>query len=205
MKINKILTYIVLSVVIICCLLLLASRFSISGIRLFSVQSGSMEPAIKTGSMVVVKPVSSYEIGDVVTYFDREDGKKTITHRVVKKLVTSGIIQITTKGDANDVADAIPTTQDLIVGKVFFSVSFIGYLVGAARTTVGFIILIVIPVTIIIYEEIKKIHHETKHIIKKRRERKVQGKVAVEGDSEAINPTAEAGKGNNEKDAQKNT
>ncbi len=35
----------------------------------YIVSSGSMEPAIKTGSVVVVSPKSSYQVGDVVTFY----------------------------------------------------------------------------------------------------------------------------------------
>jgi signal peptidase I len=132
-----------------------------------------MEPEIKTGSMVVVKTASNYNLNDVITYYDRTDSKKTVTHRIVDKKTTGSIEQIITKGDANGSNDSIAITKDQIIGKVHFSIRYLGYLVGAAKTTVGFIILIVIPATIIIYEEIKKIHHETKHIIKRRRERKL--------------------------------
>src|SRR3989338_8215020 len=46
------------------------------------VKSGSMEPAIKTGSIVVIKPASLYGVGDVITF--GEDSRTTYptTHRI---------------------------------------------------------------------------------------------------------------------------
>jgi signal peptidase len=131
-----------------------------------------MEPAIKTGSIVVDKSFPSYNIGDVVTYHNREDNAQTITHRLVTETVSGGITQMTTRGDANGVSDAISITPDLIIGKVMFSIPYLGFLVGFTRTTPGFIVLIIIPVTLIVYEEIRKIHHETKQIVKRRKEKK---------------------------------
>jgi signal peptidase I len=173
MTFNKVITYVFFVIVIFVASLLALSRYDVFGIHVFYVRSGSMEPTIKTGSLVVDKAHQNYYIDDIVTYYNRENHQETITHRIIEVSDEAGIEQITTKGDANDVADAIPITSDLIVGKVAFSIPYLGYVVGAARTTVGFIFLIIIPVTIIVYEEIRKIHHETKHIIRKRKEKKL--------------------------------
>ena len=181
MKIYKALTYLTYSLLIICCLFLILSRFSISGVRLFSVQSGSMEPKIKTGSMVIVKSRSDYVVGDIITYRDRNDSKKTITHRIVEKKSDNGIMQIVTRGDANGSSDSVYVMKDQVVGKVYFSIRYLGYLIGIAKTTVGFMILIIIPTTIIIYEEIKKIHHESKQIIQRRKKRKEEEKSKKDG------------------------
>ncbi|MFA6423545.1 MAG: signal peptidase I [Patescibacteria group bacterium] len=205
MNLQKIGTFIIYFVVIICCLLLITSRFALFGIRLYSVQSGSMEPTIKTGSMVIAQSMNTYQIGDIITYYDREDTKKTITHRIIQKTENKGITQIITKGDANNTADSIPVTPNLVVGKVVLTISFLGYLVGTAKTTIGFIILIVIPITIIVYEELKNIHKETKNIVRRRREKKgIQSKTKNKNDKSANSTEDKATAiGNNEKNVPK--
>src|SRR5687768_12979668 len=74
-----------------------------SGSKLLSVQSGSMDPALKKGDLVSVvrTPTRDLRVGDVITFTSRENSKQTITHRIVS---VTGDMQgrITTKGDAND-------------------------------------------------------------------------------------------------------
>ena len=69
------------------------------------VLSGSMEPAIKVGSVVVIKPSKKYDVNDVITF--GKDTKKDVptTHRIVDERVVSGNTLYTTKGDANEKVD----------------------------------------------------------------------------------------------------
>lgn len=144
--------------------------------RLFVVQTGSMEPTIKTGSIVLVTPQESYNVHDVVTFKARENvdlnnPKLTVTHRVVEKSTDSeqGISYVT-KGDANETADFTPITHDRVVGRVVFDVPYVGYPVGFAKTQIGFVLLIVIPATIIVYNEILTIRSE----LRKRKEKRAE-------------------------------
>ncbi len=154
--------------VVVFAVIALMSKFSIGGVKLYSVQSGSMEPAIGTGSMVMVKSQANYEVGDIITYQERQDPQKTITHRIIKKEYT-GIDRYTTKGDANDSPDANIVIPSRIIGKVIFNVPYFGFIVGFTRTLPGLILVIIIPATIIIYEEIKNIKREYVNIKNKKR------------------------------------
>src|ERR1035437_9985037 len=81
--------------------LLLFALFPIKGnYQIKIVKSGSMEPSIKTGSIVIIKPEAQYKIGDVVTF--GKDTKTDIptTHRIVSNRAVDGVIMFTTKGDA---------------------------------------------------------------------------------------------------------
>jgi signal peptidase len=120
---------------------------------LFIVQSGSMEPAIKTGSVVVVIPKKRYYVGEIVTY-DMGGGKKKnlVTHRIKESV---GENEFRTKGDANGDLDPKIIGDSQIVGKVVFSIPYLGYIAGFAKSPKGFILLVIVPSTIIIYEELK--------------------------------------------------
>ena len=124
--------------------------------RLYTVQSGSMEPKLQTGSLVVVKPAAAYVVGDIITFSDSANSKNTTTHRIVGMNGTSFL----TKGDANDSVDMNSVPETNVIGKVLFHIPYIGYPVGYAKTLPGLIILIVIPSTIIIWEELKKLKKE---------------------------------------------
>ena len=127
--------------------------------KVLTVQSGSMSPAIYTGSLVFAKPLNDYNIGDVITRRTK-DPKITITHRIISKDEIQGKIAFETKGDANNSPDGEKFTKEGIVGKVFLSVPLLGYPVSYAKTTPGIILLIIIPAVIIIYDEIQKIRKE---------------------------------------------
>ncbi len=133
------------------------------GVKVLIVQSGSMEPAIKTGSVVVVKSVSDYKVGDVLTFGPYSKTKAPTTHRLVE--IKDG--NYITKGDANNAPDTRTINKRDIVGKVLLDVPYVGYAVAAAKTPAGFTAIIIIPAGIIIYDEAAKIVREIKKMRKK--------------------------------------
>jgi len=159
-KIFKTIINTVLVLLVLIGILVVFSFFPFLGnYKVFTVMSGSMSPAIHTGSMIFVKPLNDYAVGDIITRHTK-DPKVTITHRIVSKEEIQGKIAFETKGDANDAPDGEKFTAEGIVGKVFLSVPLLGYPVSYAKTTPGIILLIIIPAVIIIYDEIQKIRKE---------------------------------------------
>ena len=140
--------------------------------KLLSVQSGSMEPAISRGSVVITKPPRAYQIGDVITFRDIDNSKYLVTHRIsaIEKLEEERLF--ITKGDANQDTDNQRVNKELVVGKVILTLPFIGYAVSFARTIVGLMLLVVIPATIIVYSEAIAIKREIFKIRRKDRNKK---------------------------------
>lgn len=136
--------------------------------KVYTVQSGSMEPAIKAGSLIFVKPGTDYEVGEIITRRAEEPGV-TITHRIVSKEDIEGQIAFETKGDSNETSDGKKFTKEGILGKVFLSVPYLGYPVSYARTAQGIILIVIIPAVIIIYDELNKIKAEIGKIKEKRK------------------------------------
>jgi signal peptidase len=164
-KLLKIIQNIVTVVIVIVGIFLIITLFPIKGnYQVKVVLSGSMEPAVHIGSVVILKPESQYKIGDVVIF--GKDTKKDIptTHRIVSSRAVEGVILYTTKGDANEDPDTTEIRPGDIHGKVLFSVPFMGYIIDFVKKPVGMIIVIVIPALYIIYEEIRKIWKEVKKI-----------------------------------------
>jgi len=120
------------------------------------VYTGSMEPAIPVGSVVVIKPVDpeTLKIGDIICFTLTEP--TSITHRI-KNITDEGFI---TKGDANEDPDQWIVKKENVIGKAILTVPFIGYLGYFVRTPIGFILLIVIPASVIIIMEIRNIVKE---------------------------------------------
>lgn len=120
-----------------------------------SVSTGSMEPAIPAGSLVVVKnvPESSLQIGDVITYASMQDPNVTITHRIVSKdAASSGFV---TKGDANNKDDGV-VASTRIVGKVVTTAPLLGGIINFMRTIPGLLMMVYVPALILIGSELKQ-------------------------------------------------
>jgi signal peptidase len=143
------------------------------GIKIFTVQSGSMAPAIRAGSIVVVKPFSDYREGEVITFKAPEDRyrerpARTTTHRIWKVEGEGAGVSYTTKGDFNPSPDSVAVTPDLVLGKVVGKLPLLGYPVAFAKTVPGLILLIVVPATILIYSEALSIKKEVAKLREKK-------------------------------------
>ncbi len=140
------------------------------GIKTFIVQSGSMEPAIKTGSVVVVRSKSAYSIGNIITFGPNTRETPPTTHRIVDVERIGNSFYYTTKGDANNSPDPRKIRHMAVIGKVMFSVPYLGYGVAAAQKPLGFVLLAGIPAGALIIIESQKIIREIKSSRKKKEE-----------------------------------
>lgn len=109
----------------------------ILGYNYKTVLTGSMEPAIPVGSIVITKEQSSYEMEDIISF--QEEGA-IITHRII----SIDRERYITKGDANNVADTEEVQQKQILGKVILTIPLLGYLVMWLMSPVGIISLFII-------------------------------------------------------------
>ena len=115
--------------------------------------TGSMEPAIPVGSIVVIKPVNpeSLKERDIICF--KLSQPTSITHRIIN-ITDEGFV---TKGDANEDQDQWIVRKENIVGKAIFTIPYVGYLAYFVRTPLGFTLLIIIPATLLIIGEIRNI------------------------------------------------
>lgn len=70
------------------------------GYSLNYVQTGSMEPTLPVGSIILSKKVENsaeLKIGDVVTFYNAT--REKVTHRIVEVLEENGVVSYRTKGD----------------------------------------------------------------------------------------------------------
>jgi len=172
MKFLKVIYYIFLAFLGAIALLLLFSIFPITGnIKFMVVESGSMNPTIKTGSIVMVKPSENYKIGDIITFGEYSRLKSPTTHRIFDIRLVEGNPFYITKGDANNAPDQKETQEKDIIGKVLVNVPYLGYAVNFAKKPIGFILIIVVPALLIIYDEIRKVKDEIVKLKKKKKDK----------------------------------
>ena len=168
--------YYVFLIGLVCVAILLAtSVLPITGnYKIMIVQSGSMQPAIKMGSVVVVKPADEYKIGEVITFGKATKTQTPITHRIYDIKIVGEEPRYITKGDVNNAPDKQEVRLDEIVGKVLFDIPYLGYAVKAARKPSGFLLIIVAPAVIIIYDELRKIFKEIRKKKNKTRQQAIR-------------------------------
>jgi signal peptidase len=95
----------------------------------FTVLTGSMEPSLPPGTLVVSRPVdpARIRIGDVVTYQLESNRPAVVTHRVVGiGSGAEGELTFVTRGDSNNVADE-PIRAVQVRGVVVYHVPYAGY------------------------------------------------------------------------------
>lgn len=123
--------------------------------QLYIVQSNSMSPTFKTGSLLVIKHVDiqSIEVGDIITFRKKNDSLST-THRVVEIIEENNKRQFITRGDANNVNDPVPVEENYVLGKVTLSIPLLGFVMGFIRTKQGILLVIIIPAFILMITQI---------------------------------------------------
>ena len=183
-RILKVVSNVILAIVLCVGVLIVLSLSNIpKGFKMLTVMSGSMEPALHTGSIIFVKSMQNYAIGDIVTR-KTDNPKMTITHRITEKEEINGQIEFKTKGDANNSTDGESFTQDRIVGKELLAITNFGYIITFAKTQPGILLLIIIPSVIFIYEEINNITKE----FQKLRKRKIETKGTFSFEDKQVEP-----------------
>ncbi len=118
-----------------------------------AVLSGSMEPTISAGDMVVVRDVPPDAIaeGDVITF---TNGGERITHRVVEVRSEGSERRFVTKGDANEDRDAEPVSAGQVEGRVWFHLPLLGHLALFAGSRLGTVALVVVPGVLLVLSEL---------------------------------------------------
>ncbi len=110
------------------------------GVGAAVVLSGSMEPVLSVDDLIVVIAREDYQVDDVVVY---QSGSVLVVHRVV---AVDGQT-VTTKGDANPVADE-PMDMAAVKGKVVGMISGAGALVKILKTPTANIALLAVAVVL---------------------------------------------------------
>lgn len=130
---------------------------SFFGYSFFKVTTGSMEPTISVGALILTQDVQidTIELDDLVSFSSKEAymNGRIITHRVVSKEISAkGQVLLTTRGDANSSTDIHGVDEGNLIGKVVWIsgegnvfAKLINFLFGRA----GFFTCIALPAILI--------------------------------------------------------
>jgi len=120
----------------------------------FLIRSGSMEPTIMTGDVIIIKRFGEYFKNDVITY--KEGGERIVTHRILEETTENGKKAFITKGDANRSIDNATVAPENILGKVMLMIPKMGFIISFSQTIWGLATLIIIPTILLIIDQIVK-------------------------------------------------
>lgn len=161
-KIQHIVVSIFLAAAVVLCITVVAQTLSrgyvtIFNTSLFRVVTGSMEPTIPTGSLLVTKTVEIEEIeeGDIICFRSKSSGMlgQVITHRVVDiQTGEDGLLYLETRGDANPSSDGYYVTEQNLIGRVSNFTrdgNPVASVFSLITSKIGFFTCIVFPVLII--------------------------------------------------------
>lgn len=121
---------------------------TIMGHKFFTVMTGSMQPSIMVGDLVIAKelPPEQIKVGDVITFENKNSGN-IITHRV-KEIIKDGVgIKYITQGDANNVQDQNPVESKAVIGKVVKCIPKVGTIMSWMKSNLVLIIVGIFAIT----------------------------------------------------------
>jgi signal peptidase len=116
-----------------------------------TVMSGSMEPAIGTGDLIVEERIAPLDahVGDIVTFQDPETPGRLITHRVRGMRVDNGVVSFQTQGDANNHGEEWSAETGGTIGRVQYRIPRVGYLLHWLTSPAGRLGLLVVPAVLL--------------------------------------------------------
>lgn len=120
---------------------------------------GDMEDSFGAGSMVIMKKVSSVQVGDIVAYREptSKDELVIITHRVVDVQVIDGEPRYFTQGDANNTPDMGSIGNDDLIAEYVFHIEGLGNFALFLREPIGMLLFIGLPILLfIIYDIVRR-------------------------------------------------
>lgn len=131
----KVINWIIITISV--AILILVIGIKVTGIQLYTVLSGSMEPNYPTGSLIAVKEIEPQELKekDVITY--KLSGETIATHRIIEVLDGEDGLKFRTKGDANDDPDASPVLAENVIGTPFLTIPKGGFAASYVHSPEG--------------------------------------------------------------------
>ncbi len=130
-------------------------------ISLYTIISPSMEPNINVYDVVITKKVNPNEIkeGDVITFISSSTLGEglTITHRVKSVIKTDNDVKFRTQGDNNPIPDSALVTSNNLLGKVIFTIPFLGRIQFLLQSKNGWLFCLLIPAIIVVIYDVVKV------------------------------------------------
>jgi len=130
------------------------------GFKVYTVLTGSMEPAVPTGSLILTRtgiPAEKISVGDIATFKSPRSDDVLITHRIAEVIGEGEGLRFITRGDANGAVDPWEVRAGNIEGIYRQHVPYVGFALEFAKTPMGLLLLVILPTVLIAASELRQI------------------------------------------------
>ena len=176
----RIIVYIILIPILICNIILIIQSAiqpketpELVGIKSYVIISGSMQPELNIGDIVIVKKVEDLQEGDIISF---RQGQSVITHRINKIMDENGEIVYQTKGDNNNIEDSGTITDSVIEGKVIYKISKLGKISLFLQNKIIIIIIVLLLYVYISYSGVKEKRKKKRKMVREKYEKMEENK-----------------------------
>lgn len=121
---------------------------SLAGFTPMIVETDSMAPTFSAGDLILIRKTdpASLKEGDIITFHTIIENQYALnTHRIDSIIEQNGMRSYITKGDNNDIPDTHVIADGDIVGTYVGKVSGLGKVMKFLSSSVGFLVVIVLP------------------------------------------------------------
>ena len=121
---------------------------SLAGFTPMIVETDSMAPTFSAGDLILIRKTdpASLKEGDIITFHTIIENQYALnTHRIDSIVEQNGMRSYITKGDNNDIPDTHVIADGDIVGTYVGKVSRLGKVMKFLSSSVGFLVVIVLP------------------------------------------------------------
>jgi signal peptidase len=129
-------------------------------------QTGDMAPSIKRGDLVICQTAQAQDIvvGDVIAFFDPEDGATVVIQRVTSIYVEDGQLYFTTQGDAVGAPDELPVSAEDFVGIYCSRIAGAGKIAIFMQSALGLITCVVLPLLLLVgFDALRRSSYEEQY------------------------------------------
>ena len=152
-KVFNIIKNSIMVILIIFCIIILIravkyKTLDIFGLRFYTIMSGSMEPEMYVGDVIITKTEKDINVGDVIAF----KGKNNFVtvHRIVDIVEDNGSEKIyQTKGDNNNANDPFTVNSNTVQGKYIIKVPYLGDVIMFLKQHLIIVIAIVTAIILI--------------------------------------------------------
>lgn len=118
-----------------------------------------MEPTIPTGALILTKYINPNDLqpGEIITFLPPQQNSEFVTHRITKADHKTDPSMFRTKGDNNSNEDLWILAAGAVVGKVIYTLAYLGFILSFIQSPIGIIFFILLPAVYIIIDELMTI------------------------------------------------
>jgi signal peptidase len=121
----------------------------------YVVSSGSMIPTLNVGDIIVVKDKGTFrtlQVGDIIVFKSPTGDGRVIVHRIYSLSADQYGVAIYTKGDNNPVPDAWVVRESHYIGKVVFTLPYLGRVTSVIQPPLNYVLIFFFIVLIFVAE-----------------------------------------------------